>query len=85
MAEFGPHRTENGTVDAGETEMTGKTLLMLIRLFACGWLLLDALAAAAVPQEGMPAPAVRAELLDGGSFDSAQLLGKVVVVNFWAS
>jgi thiol-disulfide isomerase/thioredoxin len=32
-----------------------------------------------------PAPAVRGELLDGGSYDLAAHRGDVVVVNFWAS
>jgi len=36
-------------------------------------------------QEGMPAPAIHAKLLDGGAFDSAKQRGKVIVLNFWAS
>lgn len=54
-------------------------------LLISGSLLLSAFAAAAGLQEGMPAPAIRAELLDGGSFDSAKQQGKVIVLNFWAS
>lgn len=50
-----------------------------------GLLLLNAAPAAAELREGMPAPAVRALLLDGGAFDSAQQRGKVIVLNFWAS
>ncbi len=41
--------------------------------------------AAAELKEGLPAPAFRAELLDGAKFDSANLLGKVIVLNFWAT
>jgi thiol-disulfide isomerase/thioredoxin len=33
----------------------------------------------------IPAPTLRGETLDGGSLDLADLRGKVVVVNFWAS
>ena len=33
----------------------------------------------------MPAPAVRAELLDATTFDSAKQRGKVIVLNFWAT
>ena len=33
----------------------------------------------------IPAPTLRGETLDGGSLDVADLRGKVVVVNFWAS
>ena len=50
-----------------------------------GLLALDASSAAAELREGMPAPAVRAELLDGGTFDSVKQRGKVIVVNFWAT
>ncbi len=37
------------------------------------------------PTEGGPAPALRANLIDGGKFDLAAARGKVVVLNFWAS
>ena len=50
-----------------------------------GLLLLNVSPAVAQLQVGMPAPAVRAELLDGGTFDSAKQHGKVIVVNFWAT
>lgn len=50
-----------------------------------GALVLSVSAAAAELHEGMPAPAIRAELLDGGTFDSAKQQGKVIVLNFWAS
>jgi thiol-disulfide isomerase/thioredoxin len=53
-------------------------------LFVSGSLLLNVSPAAAL-QEGAPAPAVRAELLGGGTFDSAQERGKVIVLNFWAT
>ena len=36
-------------------------------------------------QEGKPAPAIRAELLDGGKFETRAELGKVIVINFWAT
>ena len=54
-------------------------------LLLLGLLLPAALAAAAELREGMPAPAFRAELLDGGRFDSANQRGKVIVLNFWAT
>jgi thiol-disulfide isomerase/thioredoxin len=53
-------------------------------LFVSGSLLLNVSPAAAL-QEGTPAPPVRAELLGGGTFDSAQERGKVIVLNFWAT
>jgi cytochrome c biogenesis protein CcmG, thiol:disulfide interchange protein DsbE len=53
-------------------------------LLLSGLLLLNISPAAAL-QEGTPAPAVRAELLDGGTFDSAKQGGKVIVLNFWAT
>jgi cytochrome c biogenesis protein CcmG, thiol:disulfide interchange protein DsbE len=54
-------------------------------LLLSGLLLLGVPPAAAELREGMPAPAVRAELLGGGTFDSEQQRGKVIVLNFWAS
>jgi thiol-disulfide isomerase/thioredoxin len=54
-------------------------------LLLSGLLLLNVSPAAADLVEGAPAPAVRADLLDGGTFDSAKQLGKVVVLNFWAT
>ncbi len=57
-----------------------------MRAVLLAWLfLLNLPAAVAQLQEGMPAPAVRAELLGGGTFDSATHRGKVIVLNFWAS
>jgi len=53
--------------------------------FLCALLLLNASVAMAQLKEGMPAPAIRAALLDGTVFDSAQHPGKVIVLNFWAS
>jgi thiol-disulfide isomerase/thioredoxin len=46
---------------------------------------LAATCAAAEPQEGSQAPLVRADLIGGGTFDSARERGKVIVVNFWAT
>ncbi len=54
-------------------------------LLLSGLLLLNVPPAAAQLQEGMPAPAVRAELLGGGTFDSVKQRGKVIVLNFWAT
>jgi thiol-disulfide isomerase/thioredoxin len=54
-------------------------------LLLSGLLLLNVSPAAAELQAGMPAPAVRAELLDGGTFDSVKERGKVIVLNFWAT
>ena len=54
-------------------------------LLLAGWLLLVSFPARAELKEGAPAPAIRAELLDGVKFDSAQQRGKVIVVNFWAT
>ena len=58
--------------------------LMRVLLLA-GLFVLNASPAVAELQVGMPAPAVRAELLGGGTFESAKQRGKVIVVNFWAS
>lgn len=54
-------------------------------LLLSGLILLNISPAVADLKEGAPAPALRAELLDGSSFDSMQHRGKVIVVNFWAS
>ena len=54
-------------------------------LLLSGLLLLNVSPAVAELKEGMPAPAVRADLLDGGTFDSVKQRGKVVVLNFWAT
>jgi cytochrome c biogenesis protein CcmG, thiol:disulfide interchange protein DsbE len=40
---------------------------------------------AAEPEIGEPAPALHATELDGQTFDLAQMRGKVVIVNFWAT
>jgi thiol-disulfide isomerase/thioredoxin len=68
---------------AGAVEIIRCRLVRL--LLVCGLLLLAAVPAAAELREGMPAPAIRAELLDGARFDSARHAGKVIVLNFWAS
>lgn len=36
-----------------------------------------------VPQEGMPLPDIKVQTLDGATITSADLKGKVVVLNFW--
>jgi peroxiredoxin len=41
--------------------------------------------AAAGIQEGKPAPALEAKLIDGQSFSLHDAAGKVVVINFWAT
>ena len=60
-----------------------RDVLRLILL--SGLVLLSVSTARAQVQEGMPAPAVHAQLLDGGAFDSVKQRGKVIVLNFWAS
>lgn len=54
-------------------------------LLLSGLLLLNVSPAVAEVKEGMQAPAVRAELLGGGTFDSEKQRGKVIVLNFWAT
>lgn len=54
-------------------------------LLLSGLLLLAVSATAAELKEGLPAPAIRAELLDGSTFDSMKRQGEVIVLNFWAS
>ena len=54
-------------------------------LFLGQLLLLSIACGATELQEGKPAPSVCAELLQGGTFDSANQRGKVILVNFWAS
>ena len=49
-------------------------------LFLLGWC---SLAFAAT--EGKPAPAIQAKLLDGTAFNLADEVGKVVIVNMWAT
>jgi peroxiredoxin len=56
--------------------------------FVLGVLVVWSLAVAALargPEEGKPAPALRATLLDGTTFSLGDQRGKVVVVNFWAT
>ena len=58
---------------------------LLRALLLSALLVLNAAPAAAQVKEGAPAPSVRAELLDGSTFDSMQQRGKVIVLNFWAT
>ncbi|HEY6896799.1 MAG TPA: TlpA disulfide reductase family protein [Rhodocyclaceae bacterium] len=58
---------------------------MLRKLIGLGLLLFAALAQAAGPKEGEPAPRLTATTLSGQHFDSAALRGKVVVIAFWAT
>jgi cytochrome c biogenesis protein CcmG, thiol:disulfide interchange protein DsbE len=44
-----------------------------------------AIARAAPPAIGQPAPALQVRELDGHPFDLAKLRGKVVLINFWAT
>jgi len=59
----------------------------MVRLATCvGFLLLFAATALARgPEEGKPAPAIQARLLDGSQFALADQSGKVVVMNLWAT
>jgi cytochrome c biogenesis protein CcmG, thiol:disulfide interchange protein DsbE len=47
--------------------------------------LLCATAAAAAPEIGEPAPALRGKLFTGEDFDLAQMRGKVVLINYYSS
>jgi cytochrome c biogenesis protein CcmG, thiol:disulfide interchange protein DsbE len=54
-------------------------------LLLSGLVLINLSPVAAELKEGTAAPAVRAQLLDGGTFDSVKQRGKVIVLNFWAT
>ncbi len=56
-----------------------KTLLLI------GLCLPLSMAAAAVPEIGAPAPALKGTLFSGEPFDLAQMRGKVVLINFYSS
>jgi len=56
-----------------------KSLLIFVFCLAC------AAAAAAVPEIGAPAPALKGTLFSGEPFDLAQMRGKVVLINFYSS
>lgn len=61
-------------------------LALKFRFLIVGALALIAAAAqAAVATEGKPMPHFQLKTLDGKSIDSADLKGKVVLVNFWAT
>ncbi|MBL6751745.1 MAG: TlpA family protein disulfide reductase [Nevskia sp.] len=55
------------------------------RILLAAALLCSAAAPAAPIEAGRPAPALSAQLLDGGRFDLAAHAGQVVVLNFWAT
>ncbi|HAT30032.1 MAG TPA: TlpA family protein disulfide reductase [Janthinobacterium sp.] len=55
------------------------------RRFFLGALLCCLLQSAWAFKEGAPAPAVEAKTLDGKSFKLSGEMGRVVIVNFWAS
>ena len=75
----------------GEGQGEGKALPSLLRssiasiLLSSVLLLLGVSSAAAELEQGRPAPSFRAELIGGGTFDSANQRGKVIVLNFWAT
>ena len=55
-------------------------IMLMVALTSTGWGV-----AHASPDVGQPAPALVTKELDGQTFDLAQLRGKVVIVNFWAT
>jgi len=65
----------------------GLLMISTVRVATCvGVLLLFATSATARgPEEGKPAPALQARLLDGTQFNLADQSGKVIVVNLWAT
>jgi cytochrome c biogenesis protein CcmG, thiol:disulfide interchange protein DsbE len=69
---------------AGSGAISGQLRRLRLMLLS-GLILLNVSNAAAQLEEGKPAPPLRAELLGGGSFDSASQRGNVIVVNFWAT
>ena len=70
------HRLHGGAASrAARYLRSWKTALLLL-----GWC---SLAFAAT--EGQPAPAIQAKLLDGTAFNLADEVGKVVIVNVWAT
>jgi thiol-disulfide isomerase/thioredoxin len=60
-------------------------LLGLVILCGAGWLLLRAERPPIPIQTGLPAPALRLPALDGQIHSLAELRGRVVLVNFWAT
>jgi peroxiredoxin len=59
-----------------------KSACTLPSLLVLGFLMVPA---ASAQQVGKPAPPLDAKLLDGTSFSLASEIGKVVIVNFWAT
>ena len=69
--------------------LTLRWLVVPIVLVPLGWLLFTGLGRdpreIPSPLIGHPLPAFSATTLDGGTFSSAQLIGKPAIVNVWAS
>lgn len=64
-------------------------LLVPLVVVPAGWLAFQGVrpetGAALSPLIGQPMPAIRLTAMDGATFDSAELAGRPVLVNFWAS
>jgi cytochrome c biogenesis protein CcmG/thiol:disulfide interchange protein DsbE len=60
----------------------GAALMRVAAILLIGWL---AAPATAAPENGEAAPAFVLTGFDGNAFDLAQLRGKVVLVNYWAT
>ena len=58
---------------------------MIMRLLLALFLAVASPALAAGPVVGQPAPPFTLKLLDGSKISSADLAGKVVIINFWAT
>jgi len=69
------HRLNGQQASGAARQLRWKTALLLL-----GWCGLSFAAT-----EGHPAPAMQATLLDGSEFNLADNVGKVVVVNLWAT
>jgi cytochrome c biogenesis protein CcmG, thiol:disulfide interchange protein DsbE len=60
-------------------------LARLVATLAVLWLVSASGAAVAAPEIGKAAPALVVNAFDGRTFDLAKQLGKVVLINYWAS